>query len=158
MALILSIFLSCGVSEDMGGSGGSGGNENLLPVFKGTSSYMGTSVSDLIMYQSQTEPNLYCISGFFGSDGGLIFTWDKDSNLISMEESNTGLYNDKGPIYIVSQSRYRSLIETGAQDSFYTPSSGVFTFNVIFEYADYDGTIVHMQSMLFFTIQETIPS
>ena len=158
MALILCVFLSCSVSDDKGGSGGGGGDDNFLPVFKGTSSYMDTSISDIVMYQSQTETNLYYISGFFGSEGGLAFSWDKESNLLSVEESNTGLYNDKGPIYVVSQSRYCALCETGAQDSFYTPSSCVFTFNVIFEFAEYDGTIVHLPAMLFFTIQETMPS
>ena len=110
------------------------------------------------MYGHRVEEDLFYIEGFFGAEGGLLFTWDKDSNLLSVEESYTGLFNERGPIYVVSQSKYRFILGSEAQNSTYIPSTGLFTFHVIFEFADYDGTTVYMPSILTYTVQEVIGS
>ena len=103
-----------------------------------------------------TEENQYYIPGFFGADGGVAFYWNKETNALSLIESYTGMYGDGGPVYILSESRYVSMAGDEAPKSFYSPVLNVFSFNVLFESADYYGNVVHMTSSLTFTVTETL--
>ena len=156
MALALILPVSCEEDPYEGGVGGGGVTlDDYTPLFKGTCVFLETNVEDVTLYQT-TMKGVYYLNACFGSDGGLIFLWDKETNLLSVEESYTGLYNEVGPVYVVSQSQYRSLAGINALDSAYFPSANKFTFNIILEYALYDGTITHQPTTLVFSVKENL--
>lgn len=129
--------------------------DDCTPVYKGNSSYLGESRTDLTLYAT-TEANQYYIPGFFGGEGGVAFYWDKETNVLSLIESYTGMYGDGGPVFILSENRYVSLAGEDAPGSFYSPVLNAFSFNVLFESADYYGNVVHMTSSLTFTVKEIL--
>ena len=155
LASIMCLFsVSC--KEDTGGSASLGiqlSLDDLTPLYKGTSSFMGNSKSDVVLYSTKIE-NLYYIHQFFGEDGGgLGFTWDRQTNKISLEESFTGLLGEGGPVFVLSQSKYLFYAGEDAIESFFSPATGVFSFYVVMETADATGQAVQFTTVLNFSIK-----
>lgn len=156
MALAMLLPVSCEDDPYEGSSGGGGVTlDDYTPLYSGTSTFLETNMEGITLYET-TVKGVFYLNGCFGSDGGLIFLWDKETNLLSVEESYTGLYNETGPVYVVSQKQYQSLAGINALDSVYSPSAKTFTFNIILEYADRDGTIIHGPTILIFTVKKDL--
>ena len=150
--------ISCEEKETGGIIGGGGVDPVYTPVLKGTSSFMGPDTENLIMYKTATEDE-YVILGFFGpEDGGLAFLWDHKTNIITIEESASGLDSYSGPVVVITKKRYISLTGKEAEDSFYSPGDNIFSFQLFLEYGEADGTIIHLPVNAYFKPTETLSS
>jgi hypothetical protein len=124
------------------------------PVYKGSSYVFGEKTAELTLYSTETKDEYY-IPLFFLGDGEMFFTWDKENNTLSVEESYTGMSNGAYPVYIMSQKKYDEFKGDEAQRSFYDIATKSFNFNVLMQTADDDG-IVYVETNLVFAIESTL--
>ena len=157
LALAVSFTtISCNKDPDVSSFGIDVGLKDLTPLYKGTSEHFGNRTEDVILYATKAE-GLYYIHQFFGEDGGGIgFNWDRKTNKITVEESFTGLLGEGGPVYILSQGKYLLNAGEDALDSFFSPSTGIFSFYVVMETADALGQPVQFTTVLNYTINTTL--
>ena len=151
-------LISCEEDGADGISGGGGVDPVYTPVFKGTSIFMGKNTENLIMYKTAMKDE-YVILGFFGSeDGGLAFLWNHDTNIITVEESASGLDSYSGPVIVITKNRYISKTGKQAEDSFYSPMDDIFSFQLYLEYGEADGTIIYLPVNASFKPKESLSS
>ena len=157
-AAVLCLSLSvCGDDSPSGASLGIGMSlEDMTPLYKGVSDHFGSKSENIVLYATKIE-NLYYIHQFFGEDsGGLAFYWDRNTDKITLEESFSGLMGEGGPVFVLAQSKYLLCAGSDAEDSFYSPASGIFTFNVVMETTDALGQPVQFTTVLNFTVKSSV--
>lgn len=108
-------------------------------ISTGSCTISGNTYEGATLYYAESlgEYYLHC---FFKGEGLFCFKWDKTTNKISLVDCATGLYNYSNPIYFLSQSAYETEMGASASPSYYNPESNTFTFNVMYETANFDGT------------------
>lgn len=157
LALAVSLSaISCKEDPDPATFGINVSMDDLTPLYKGVSEHFGNKTEDAILYATKVE-DLFYIHQFFGEDGGgLGFKWDRETNKISVEESFTGLLGEGGPVYVLSQGKYLFYTGEEALDSFFSPSTGIFSFYVVMETADAIGQPVQFTTVLNYSIKTTL--
>lgn len=125
--------------------------DDCTPLYVGCTTVLEEVCEKVTLYATETQ-NEYYIPYFFMGNGELTFKWDRTTNLLSLIESYTGLFNVGNPIYVISQSNYRLYMDKDAKDSFYDPATQMFTFNVMFETASETGTILRQPTVLYYQI------
>ena len=147
---------SCKEKVTPGVVGGGGVDPTYIPMFKGTSTFMEKDTEDVIMYQTEVEDE-FVILGFFGAEeGGLGFKWDRQTNIITILESSTGLDSYTGPVIAITKQRYASQTGKPVADSFYAPIDNVFSFQVYLEYGEADGTIIYLPVNAYYRPKEVL--
>ncbi len=129
--------------------------DDCTPLYVGNTTVLEEVCEKVTLYATNTKDEYY-IPYFFMGNGELAFTWDKKTNLLSLIESYTGLFNVGNPVYVISQSNYQLYMNNDARDSYFDPATQMFTFNVMFETASETGLILRQPTVLYYQITEAV--
>ena len=124
------------------------------PIYKGISYVLEETTEDLTLYKIYDSDEYY-IPNFFKGQGELLFLWDKSTNTLTVEESDTGLSNGIYPVYIMSQRRYDEYKGNDAMRSFFDIATNTFNFNVLMETAD-DYGMIYVDTQIIFEIKSSL--
>ena len=103
-----------------------------VKVFTGTCTAFGTETENVTMYYVEAE-DVYYPAYYCAGEGSFDFKWDKETNKISIQECETGLFYGFCPVDTASQEEYESTMGSEAQPSYYDPVTKTFTFNILYK-------------------------
>lgn len=140
-AFLCMAFLGSCENDKTGGTS-SPSSQSLVGdvISNGTCEAFGVITEDSRMCYIKSMDTYY-IDYFYNDNGSFGFKWNRETNVISLVESNTGLVNGYYPIYFLDQKKYDNELGDKAVPSSYDPDSDIFTFNILYETAIDDGHV-----------------
>jgi len=157
--IAFTCFFAASCEEENTDSGFTGMKEQFdgcVAIYKGESTALGQKLGDLTLYKTNVEDEYFIPYFFYGAYGELDFFWDQKTNILRVENTFSGLYNDIYPVNVLDQKEYEKTYGEAGQKSYFDPATKTFSFTVLMETAIGDNDVIRTTEVLEFKITEVL--